>query len=412
MAIGETISHWLWSGPGASSFHSAAAALMNVAGQISAILGGQQANAGVLLTAWASPTGEKAVSANSPYGAWLADAQTQIETAAILIQAAGTAFESAKAMTPTPPQFAENNAEFAVLVATNILGQNWPFIIANRMEYAAYTTQAVTAYSMYTTESADFMGALQPLPAPPVSAIPSSVDPSIFAGLAGQQPFGQVMQGMAALPSVGSAAAQPVSALSQLVSQPSNAVAASAGQLAEAPSSMTPGLGALPSMASAPMTSGLGAPTAGSGGLAGTGADSGGWFGGMPAAGGTVAAALSGGGAGVSGLGGAAALAPMRGPVSWASTANAANPTAGQDADEVVVSRVAEARAASAMPATSTGMGAPGAMAPPAQQASASARERGRDGTLAAPVVLYRPPRNMPVVTGAAGAQFVAGEED
>jgi hypothetical protein len=74
-----------------------------------------------------------------------------------------------------------------------------------------------------------------------------------------------------------------------------------------------------------------------------------------------------------------------------------------------VVSRVAEARAASATPATSAGMGAPGAMAP---QASASARERERDGTLAAPAVLYRPPRDLAVVTGVAGAQFVAGEED
>jgi hypothetical protein len=50
-------------------------------------------------------------------------------------------------------------------------------------------------------------------------------------------------------------------------------------------------------------------------------------------------------------------------------------------------------------------------MAPPAQQGSSSQRERERNGTLAA-AVLYRPPGNMPVVTGAAGAQFVAGEED
>jgi hypothetical protein len=100
------------------------------------------------------------------------------------------------------------------------------------------------------------------------------------------------------------------------------------------------------------------------------------------------------------------ALAPIRGPVSWASTAEA-NPTT--DPDEAVVSRIAEARAASATPATSAGMGAPGAMVPPGQQASE--RERERDDKLAAAAVLYRPPTDMPVVTGAAGAQFVAGEE-
>jgi PPE-repeat protein len=410
MAIGETISTWLWGGPpdGAASFYSAATALNGVVTQISNILGGQQANNGVLLTAWASPTGEKAVSANSPYGAWLSEAAAQIETAATQIQAAGAAFDFAKGMTPTPAQFAANNVQFAVLMATNILGQNWPAIIANRVEYATYTMQAVTAYSFYSTESTGTVGALQPLAAPPVSATPGALSPSISAGLAGQQPFGQATPGTAALPSVGSAVApavsaglQPLSATSSLLSQPAEALATSGGELAQAPSAMTSGLGGLPSA----MSSGLGSPAAASGSA---GADPAGWYG-APGAGGTVAAALSGGAAGLSGLGGA--VAPMRGPVSWASTdnADAANPT--QEADEVAVSRIAEARGASATPATSAGMGAPGAMMPPGQ-ASGSERERERDDTLASAAVLYRPPRNMPVVTGAAGAQFVAGEED
>jgi hypothetical protein len=402
MAIGEMISAQLWGGPGASSFYSAAAALTNVVTQISNILAGQQANAGVLLTAWASPTGEKAVSANSPYGAWLTEAESQIAAAATQIQAAGAAFDMAQKMTPTPAQFAANNLQYAVLMATNILGQNWPAIIANRVEYAVYTIQAVSAMSFYTTESAGTVWALQPLPAPPVAAIPGSVDPSTSAGLAGQAPLQQAMQGGAAtaLPSVGSAAPAAVSAtaplVSQLLSQPGSALMSSGGELAQAPASMTSGLAGMPAMAS---------PAAGSGGLGNAGANSGSWLGATPAAAGTVAAALSGGGAGLSGLGGTA-LAPIRGPVSWASTAEA-NPTT--DPDEAVVSRIAEARAASATPATSAGMGAPGAMVPPGQQASE--RERERDDKLAAAAVLYRPPTDMPVVTGAAGAQFVAGEE-
>ena len=406
MAIGETISHELWSGPGASSFYAASAALTSVVTQISSILDGQQANAGVLLTAWASPTGEKAIEADSPYGAWLTEAAAQITYAATQIQAAGTAFETAKNMTPTPSQFWWNNLEYGVLMATNILGQNWPFIIVNRVEHTTYTVMAVTAMSSYTLESAATVGTIQPLAAPPVSATPLPADPSISAGLAGLQPIGQAVSGAvnAVAPSAAGAALQPVSATAPLLSQPTSALS----QLTQAPTAMTSGLTGLPSMAS-PMTSGFGSQSADGTGVTGAGADSGGWFGAMPASGGTVAAALSGGGAGLSGLGGTAA--PMRGPVSWASTTNTAKPAAGADADEVIVSRIAEARAASATPATSASMGAPGTMMPPAQQASASARERGQNSTLSAAAVLYRPPLKMPVVTGAAGAQFVAGEE-
>src|SRR2546429_83161 len=82
---------------------------------------GQKATAGVLFTAWASPTGEKAVSANSPYEAWLTEAESQIAAAATQIQGAGAAFEFARAATPTPAQFVANNVEYIVLMATNIL---------------------------------------------------------------------------------------------------------------------------------------------------------------------------------------------------------------------------------------------------------------------------------------------------
>jgi PPE-repeat protein len=398
----ELISAEMWAPPptfdGAAT--AAAGALIGVVSQINGILDGQQANVGVLLTAWASPTGEKAISANAPYQAWLTDMATQITAAAHQITTAAADFAAARTATPTPLEFLENWTEFFILVATNILGQNTHLITENRVQYAHLVARTMTAYHTYGSESAATVQTLPPLPAPPLSATPN---PSIGAGLAAAQPFGQAMQGSGALRSVGSAAVQPISAtaplVSQLVSQPSNALMTSGGELAQAPPAMTSGLTGLP---------GLGSQGASAAGLGGTGADTGGWMGATPAWGSTVAAALSGGGAGISGVGGTA-LAPMRGPVSWASSANLARPAPGPDAGKVVVSRIAEARAASATPATSAGMGAPGAMAPPA---SASARERGRDGTLAAPAVLYRAPRDMPVVTGAAGTQFVAGEED
>jgi PPE-repeat protein len=411
MAIGETISHEFWSGPGATSFYSAAAALTGVATQVSNVLDGQQANAGAILTAWAAPTGERAISANSPYEAWLASAVEQLQMAATQIEAAGSAFEFAKAMTPTPAQFAWNNGMFMFLVATNLLGQNTPAIIENRFEYAMMTISAVGAMSFYSAESAATVGAIEPLAAAPMSASLVPADPSLATGLAGT-PIGQaatVARSAGAAAKSAGAAAKSVSAAAPVASQLGNTLTASDSQLAQAPTTMTSGLGALQEMAQAPMTSGLGSQAADASAGTGAGADSGSWLGAGPATGATVAAALSGGGADLSGLGGATS-APVRGPVSWASTTNAANP-AGVDAEEVAVSRVAEARSASAMPGTSPGMGSPGAMMPPAQQSSALARERGQSGALGAAGVLYRAPRNLPVVTGVAGAQFVTGEE-
>ena len=279
---------------------------------------------------------------------------------------------------------------------------------------------AVAAMAFYKTESRRTVGAIEPLAAAPMSASLVPADPSIAAGLAGT-PIGSAVSGAvsgavataarsagAAAKSAG-AAAKSVGAAAPVASQVGNALTASDSQLAQAPTAMTSGLGALQEMAQAPMTSGLGSQAADAPAGTGARADSGSWLGAGPASGATVAAALSGGGADLSGLGGTT-LAPVRGPVSWASTTNAANP-AGVDAEEVAVSRFAEARSVSATPGASPGMGSPGAMMPPAQPSSASARERGQSGALGATGVLYRATRNLPVVTGVAGAQFVTGEE-
>jgi PPE-repeat protein len=519
MAIGETISTWLWSGPGSSTFHSAATALQDMVTQITGVLGGNQVNGTALFASWASPTGEKAVSANAPYQAWLTNAGQQIATAATQIHAAGAAFDAAKQMTPTPAQFAMNNAQFAMLVATNILGQNTPAIIANRVEYAMYTTMAVSAYHLYSAESASTAGALQPLSPPPTSATPAPPGvggamapppgPNIhtlamqnsFFSLPTGNPAGQAAPGMGNVPPpLSSMAASPLSSpassavsspavsalsspaggalsssaggalsapmggalsapMSALSAQSGNASSAQSGDVSSAqsgnasssgngsaagnasssvgngsssvgnalsspmgntlssslgnalssqPTSLLSTLSAVPSMAAmAPMmaSSALTSPTTGTGHVGSAGANLGNWLGRVdPAGGGTVAAALSGGGgAGVSGFGGLAPPAPMRGPVSWAS-----GPSAEPYVDGDVVSRFAEANARLATPAAAAGMGVPGMMMPPQ---SASGREREDDGALATAAVLYRQSRDMPVVTGAAGAQFVAGEE-
>lgn len=407
--IPEQISAEMWAPPPTfdAAAMAAAARLMGVVGQINGILDGQQANAGVLLAAWASPTGERAVGANMPYQTWLTDMAHQITHAAEQITAAGADFSAARTATPHPVAFAANHTEFVHLMHQVWNPFVWPAILRNRIEYVSYCVETWTAYGTYGLATATTVQSIPSLPVPPIAATPNL---SIGAGLAA--PIGQAMQGVgalqsadAALRSVSSGAAQPASALSQMLSSSGDTLTSPGDELAQASS-----LGALPSMASMP-TSGLSSAAAGPGGLGSAEAGSGSLLA-MPAAGGTVTAALRGGGAGLSGLGAAVTRRPLSAPRSWASTANAANPT--PKADQVAVSRLA--RAASAPPATAGAMGAPGAMAPAARQASSSAsaseRERGLNDVLTTAAVLYRPPADMPVVTGAAGAQFVAGEEN
>ena len=164
-------------------------------------------------------------------------------------------------MTPMPEQFLANDTQYGVLMATNFLGINTPLIIANRTEYALYTVLAVTAMASYTAESAASVGTIQPLAAPPLSAIPVSADPSLSAGLANTQPVRQLV--VDGIKTMTPSAVQSVSAtapmLSQLVSQPSNAALGSGltSEFSQAPTAMTSGLGALPGMAQASMGSGL-----------------------------------------------------------------------------------------------------------------------------------------------------------
>lgn len=406
--MGEVISGWLYGGPpdGASSFFAAAGELQNVVGQIVGILDGQQANSAALLDAWASPTGADAVAANVPYAGWLVHQAGQIKAAATQIHTTGAAFDAAKAVTRSPGEFAILNATCLAMMAINplVLGALTHAIAMNRAVHTAWTHTAVTSYAHYTSASTAMHGAMVPLTAPPSSTVRGEQGAQMLmsSGLGAQAAQGLAASPLSSVGTVGSSvgsAVQPLSSATSLLSQPTSALTSSGSEFAQAPAAAS-SLSSMP-MTSMPMT---GSPTAGSGNA---GADSGNWWA-ASGGGGTVAAAFSGGGAGFGGMGGlgsVATLARVQGPGSWGSV-NAATP----EANQVVMSRLDAVRPASSMPATAGGMGAPGAMPPAARQAS-SERERGFNEALATAAVLYRPPKDMPVVTGAVGAQFMAREE-
>ena len=65
-------------------------------------------------------------------------------------QAAASAYEAAHAATVPPPVVATNRAQLAALVATNILGQNTPAIMATEAEYAEMWAQDAGAMYGYS----------------------------------------------------------------------------------------------------------------------------------------------------------------------------------------------------------------------------------------------------------------------
>ena len=103
---------------------------------------------------WLGPTSMSMAAAVTPYISWMTATAAQCEQAATQATAAAAAFETAYAMTVPPPLIAANRAQLMALIATNILGQNTPAIMATEAEYSEMWAQDATAMYNYAASSA------------------------------------------------------------------------------------------------------------------------------------------------------------------------------------------------------------------------------------------------------------------
>jgi PPE-repeat protein len=92
--------------------------------------------------------------AAQPYIAWLNTTAGQLQEAASKAMASAAAYETAFMATIPPPVIAANRAQEAALVATNILGQNTPAIMALNAIYAEFWAQDASALYAYAATSA------------------------------------------------------------------------------------------------------------------------------------------------------------------------------------------------------------------------------------------------------------------
>ena len=146
----EVNSGLIYTGPGSGPMLAAAASWDNLAAALHAAAAGyHEVIQGLLAEGWLGPTSVKMASAAAPYVTWMRTTATQAEQTANQARIAAGAYEAAHAATVPPPLVAANRSELAMLVATNVLGQNTPLIAENWAQYYEMWAQDAAAMDSY-----------------------------------------------------------------------------------------------------------------------------------------------------------------------------------------------------------------------------------------------------------------------
>ncbi|MFZ1177257.1 MAG: PPE family protein, partial [Mycobacterium sp.] len=145
----------MYAGAGSGPMLAAASAWNGLAAELrsTALSYGSVLNA-LTSEEWHGPASVAMAAAAMPYVAWMSTTATQAEQTAAQAEAAVAAYEAAFAATVPPPVIATNRAQLAVLIATNILGQNTPAIAATEAQYAGMWAQDAAAMYGYAGSSA------------------------------------------------------------------------------------------------------------------------------------------------------------------------------------------------------------------------------------------------------------------
>ena len=150
----EINSALMYSGAGAGPMMAAASAFSSLSSELSSTAASYESVISQLGSQWMGPSSTAMAAAAQPYVGWLNTTSGQMQQAAAQAMASAAAYEAAFSATVPPPVIAANRAQLAVLVATNILGQNTPAIAANEAMYAEMWAQDAAAMYGYAGTSA------------------------------------------------------------------------------------------------------------------------------------------------------------------------------------------------------------------------------------------------------------------
>lgn len=151
----EVNSGRIYSGPGAGSMLSAAAAWENLAAELNtAAASYDSVTTGLTTGPWIGPAATRMAAAAAPYVTWLRGTGTQAEQTARQAVAAAEAYSTAVAAVVPPALITANRALLKQLVATNFFGQNSPSIAETERQYAEMWAQDAAAMYRYAGSSA------------------------------------------------------------------------------------------------------------------------------------------------------------------------------------------------------------------------------------------------------------------
>ncbi len=165
----------MYAGAGAGPMLAAATAWDHIAGELhGSAVSYHSTVIGLTTGPWQGPASVAMAAAAAPYVAWLSSTAAQCEQVANQARAAVSAYESAFAMTVPPPVIATNRAQLMLLVATNLLGQNTPAIMATEAHYGEMWAQDAAAMYCYAANSAA-ASTLAPFVSPQQTTNPSGL---------------------------------------------------------------------------------------------------------------------------------------------------------------------------------------------------------------------------------------------
>jgi PPE-repeat protein len=215
----EVNSALIYAGPGATPMMAAAAGWNNLAAELSTAAASYESVIAELAGGeWLGLASLAMAAAVEPYVAWMNTTAAAAERAAAQATASAVAYQNAYAMTVPPPVIAANRAQLMALVATNILGQNTPAILANEAQYAAMWAQDAAAMYGYAAASAS-AGALNPLKSPGSTTNPAGAGAqSAAVSTAGTQ--SQLNQLVSTLPGAMQGLASPAATGAGLLDSP------------------------------------------------------------------------------------------------------------------------------------------------------------------------------------------------
>ncbi|UMB72275.1 PPE family protein [Mycobacterium paraterrae] len=145
----------MYAGPGPGTMLAAATAWQSLAEELSSVAAAYGSILSTLTSGpWTGASSTAMAAAAAPYVTWLSATGDQAQQAATQATAAVSAYETAYAATVPPPLIAANRSLLAALVATNILGQNTPAIMATEALYAEMWAQDASAMYGYAAASA------------------------------------------------------------------------------------------------------------------------------------------------------------------------------------------------------------------------------------------------------------------